>query len=51
MLENINPEVEKKLNDLRAIPKTEKLVSQIESYDFESAAQTLAELKKNIGGS
>jgi signal transduction histidine kinase/CheY-like chemotaxis protein len=47
MLENINPEVESFLDNLRAVPGTKKLVSQIECYDFEAAAQTLAGLKKN----
>ncbi|MCL1794378.1 MAG: ATP-binding protein [Oscillospiraceae bacterium] len=47
MLENINPECANLLNEIRAIPKTENLVRQIEDYDFESAAYTLAKLSKD----
>ncbi|MDR3013366.1 MAG: transporter substrate-binding domain-containing protein [Chitinispirillales bacterium] len=45
MLANINPECINLLDDIRVIPGTEELVQQVENYDFESAAQTLAELK------
>jgi CheY-like chemotaxis protein len=48
MLENINPEVINLLDDIRAVPGLEELVRQIESYDFESAAQTLVQLKGRI---
>ncbi|MDR2577561.1 MAG: Hpt domain-containing protein, partial [Chitinispirillales bacterium] len=48
MLENINPEVMNLLDDVRAIPGTEKLACLIEDYNFESAAQTLADLKGNL---
>ncbi|MDR3000753.1 MAG: transporter substrate-binding domain-containing protein [Fibromonadaceae bacterium] len=48
MFENINPEVVNLLDDIRAIPGTEKMVSHIENYDFESAAVVLAELKKEL---
>ncbi|MDR2577563.1 MAG: response regulator [Chitinispirillales bacterium] len=44
MLENINPAVVNLLDDIRAVPGTEELVRQIEDYDFESAAKTLADL-------
>ncbi|MDR2578438.1 MAG: response regulator [Chitinispirillales bacterium] len=50
MLKNINPEVVKLLDDIRAVPGTEELVRQIENYDFESAAKTLAGLKKKYDG-
>jgi len=46
MLENINPECVNTLDDIRAVSGTEELVRQIEDYDFESAALTLAELMK-----
>ena len=48
MLENINPECVDLLDDIRAIPGTEALSCQIEDYDFEAAAQTLAELKEEM---
>jgi len=47
MLENINPECVDLLDELRAVPGTEELTQQIEDYDFESAARTLAGLKKD----
>ena len=46
MLENINPECAAMIDDIRAIPGTQSLVRQIEDYDFKSAAETLAALKK-----
>ena len=46
MLENINPECVELLDELRAVPGSERLAQQIEDYDFESAARILAELKK-----
>ncbi|MCL2696447.1 MAG: ATP-binding protein [Oscillospiraceae bacterium] len=46
MLENINPQCVNLLNEIRKIPGTEKLVQQIENYEFEIAAATLAELIK-----
>jgi signal transduction histidine kinase/response regulator of citrate/malate metabolism len=46
MLKNINPEVVNLLDDIRTVPGAEELVRQIENYDFESAAKTLADLKK-----
>jgi len=47
MLENINPECVNLLEEIRTLPGTEELVRQIEDYDFEAAAQTLAGLKKD----
>ena len=47
MLANINPECVNMLDEIRVIPGTEALVRQIEDYDFESAAQTLTEIKMN----
>ena len=46
MLTDINPECVNLLDDIRAVPGAEELAGQIEDYDFESAAKTLAELKK-----
>ncbi|MDR3000189.1 MAG: response regulator [Fibromonadaceae bacterium] len=46
MLENINPAIVNLLSDIHAIPGAEKLAHYIENYDFESAADELAELKK-----
>jgi PAS domain S-box-containing protein len=48
MLENINPECVNLLDSIRAIPGAEELVRQIEDYDFEAAAVTLVELKKEM---
>jgi HPt (histidine-containing phosphotransfer) domain-containing protein len=48
MLKNINPGCLKLLDDIRAVPGTEKLAQQIENYDLESAAITLAQLKESI---
>jgi len=47
MLENINPECVDLLAEIRAIPGTEELAQQIEDYEFESAARTLADLRKD----
>ena len=44
MLENINPEVTALLAEIRAIQGTEELARQIENYEFDSAAITLAAL-------
>jgi CheY-like chemotaxis protein len=46
MLEKINPECIDLLDAVRAVPKTEELVRQIENYNFKGAAQTLVELKR-----
>ena len=46
MIKNINPESAKYLDDLRAIPGAEELANQIENYDFEAAAVTLANLQE-----
>ena len=46
MLENINPECVNMLGEIRSIDGADELGRHIESYDFESAARTLAELKK-----
>jgi len=47
MLENINPECVSLLDEIRAIAGAEELARQIEDYDFDSAARTLSEIKKN----
>jgi len=49
MLENINPECISLLGEIRAVPGGAELARQIEDYDFEAAAGTLAELKKKRG--
>jgi len=46
MLENINPECVNLIDEIRSVPGAEELARQIEDYDFESAARTLAELRK-----
>ena len=47
MLTNINPECADLLDEIRAIPGAEKLAKQIEDYDFELAAVTLAGLRND----
>jgi HPt (histidine-containing phosphotransfer) domain-containing protein len=47
MLEKINPECVNLLDEIRRLPGAEELTRQIEDYDFESAARTLAELRKS----
>ncbi|MCL2029021.1 MAG: ATP-binding protein [Deltaproteobacteria bacterium] len=46
MLENINPKCLDLLDDIRVVEGAEELASQMEDYEFEAAAKTLAELKK-----
>ena len=46
MLEKINPECIKLLDEVRAVPGAEELARQIEDFDFESASWTLDILKK-----
>jgi hypothetical protein len=48
MLSRINPAAVLLIDDIRAIPNTEELVCQIENFEFQSAAETLAELRKKI---
>ena len=48
MLESINPECINLLDDIRGVPGTEKLALQIEEFEFESAAKTLAEINKTL---
>ena len=48
MIENLDPMCIGLLDDIRAVPGSEKLASQIEDYDFKAAAQTFAELKKRM---
>jgi len=43
------PESVNFLDSLSQIPDTEKLIKQIDNFDFESAAVTLAELKEKLG--
>ena len=46
LLEDLNSECMNLLDDVRSIAGAEELVRQIEDYEFELAAQTLAGLKK-----
>ena len=46
MLENIDPQSINLLNELRSIPGTAELAEQIENFDFEAAAKTLASLRR-----
>jgi CheY-like chemotaxis protein len=46
MLENINPECIRLVDDIRAVPGAELLAEQVENFEFESAAVTLEGLKK-----
>ena len=48
MLENINPKCVELLNEILAVPGTQELAWQIEDYDFESAARTLAKMKERL---
>jgi len=43
------PESTNFIDSLSQIPGTEKLIKQIDNFDFESAAVTLAELKEKLG--
>ena len=45
MLENINPECVNMIDEINKIPGTGELVRQLEDFDFESAARTLAEIR------
>ncbi|MDR2542052.1 MAG: transporter substrate-binding domain-containing protein [Treponema sp.] len=45
MLENLNPECIRLLDEIRVVPGTEELTRQIESYEFEAAAATITKLK------
>jgi CheY-like chemotaxis protein len=48
MLESFNSEGVNLLDEIRGVPGAEELARQIEDYDFESASQTLAELKRGL---
>jgi len=48
LLESGNPECLDFVDDLNAVPGSVTLVQQIRDFDFESAAVTLAELKKSL---
>ena len=49
MLEQANPEVTDSLDDIRAIPGSDKLVDLIEDYNFDAAITALEELRKVRG--
>ena len=46
MLDNINPECVNLIDAIQTVPGTEELARQMEDYDFESAAVTLANIKQ-----
>jgi PAS domain S-box-containing protein len=48
MLKMGNPECRQFIDSLRKIPESEKLIQQIENYDFEQAILMLAELKRRL---
>jgi len=48
MLDSGNPECLQYINDLRTMPGSEKLIRQMEDFDFESAITTLAALQKGL---
>ena len=48
LLKSGNPESEKFINELRAVPGSVSLIQQIEDYSFESALITLDEIKKGL---
>jgi len=48
MLKTGNSDSIKHIDTLRLIPESEKLIRQIEDFDFEDAFVTLGELKKNL---
>jgi len=47
-LKDNDPECLSYSNNLRAIPGSEKLIKQIENFDFNLATESLLELKKNL---
>ncbi|MDR0444497.1 MAG: response regulator [Treponema sp.] len=47
LLESGNPECLNLINRLRSLPGSEKLIEQIEYFNFDTAMDTLAELKEN----
>jgi signal transduction histidine kinase/CheY-like chemotaxis protein len=49
LLENRNIESLKYIDDLRALAGSERLIQQIDDFDFKSAVATFAELKKELG--
>jgi CheY-like chemotaxis protein len=48
ILENDNPECLEYIDKLHAIPGSEELVDQIETFDFKIASKTVAEFRKNF---
>ncbi|MCL2002424.1 MAG: ATP-binding protein [Oscillospiraceae bacterium] len=50
MLEHINPESADLLDEVRAVPGTEKLARLVEMYDFEAAVKELAEIREKWRG-
>ncbi|MDR2570239.1 MAG: PAS domain S-box protein [Oscillospiraceae bacterium] len=50
MLESMNTACVDMIDEVRAVRGAEELIQQIEDYDLEAAAETLAELKKKLFG-
>ena len=50
MLESFNSKCTSYIDEVRSIPGAGKLAEQIEDYDFEAAALTLAELRSKLSG-
>jgi len=48
MLEGGDPECLKLIDSLRSVPESEKLIEYMENLDFDTAARTLAELRKRV---
>jgi len=51
LMEDGNPECLKFVDKLRSIPGSGQLISQMEEFEFESAVETLSELKKELASS
>ena len=48
MLENSNPDCFNLIDELKTIPFTEQLITQVEDFDFEPATETVKELREKI---
>jgi len=49
LLKNGNPECLTLVNEIQILKGSEKLIEQMENFDFDHALNTLEEIKKNIG--
>ncbi|MCL2252993.1 MAG: ATP-binding protein [Lachnospiraceae bacterium] len=48
MLENSNPDCFNLIDELKEVPFTEAIITQIEDFDFEPAIETLKELREKV---